>query len=245
MPRSQVIGSSTFQTTQNRLNQHAPNQHQIPAPPIPPPFLPTFQSVSRVEPSRVVLSSAPKLYSARPTTSSNIPTVELPASALLADTQIHHYDVPTVTQFEPQKVKKTKTEKSAINPMAEDIIRAAKASSALQSYGTKDKKKLDKKTLRIAGGSSWEDNSLADWPEDDFRIFCGDLGNDVNDELLTRTFSKYGSFQRSKVIRDKRTGKSKGYGFISFKEPQDFIRAMKEMDGKFNFFIFFFEHHEL
>lgn len=46
---------------------------------------------------------------------------------------------------------------------------------------------------------------------------------------------------RAKVIRDKRTGKSKGFGFISFKEPSDFIRAMKEMDGMcilFNFFIF-------
>lgn len=74
--------------------------------------------------------------------------------------------------------------------------------------------------------------SLSDWPEDDFRIFCGDLGNDVNDELLTRTFNKFSSFQRAKVIRDKRTSKSKGYGFVSFKDPQDFIRAMKEMDGK-------------
>jgi len=35
------------------------------------------------------------------------------------------------------------------------------------------------------------------------------------------------------VIRDKRTGKSKGFGFISFKEPADFIRAMKEMDGRY------------
>lgn len=74
---------------------------------------------------------------------------------------------------------------------------------------------------------------LNDWPDDDFRIFCGDLGNDVNDELLTRTFNKFPSFQRAKVIRDKRTSKSKGYGFVSFKEPQDFIRAMKEIDGRY------------
>lgn len=78
----------------------------------------------------------------------------------------------------------------------------------------------------------WEDHSLSDWNDDDFRIFCGDLGNDVNDELLTRTFNKYPSFNKAKVIRDKRTGKSKGFGFISFKEPSDFIRAMKEMDGE-------------
>lgn len=87
-------------------------------------------------------------------------------------------------------------------------------------------------TVRTAGGQVWEDHSLADWQDDDFRIFCGDLGNDVNDEMLTRTFNKYQSFLKAKVIRDKRTGKSKGFGFISFKEPADFIRAMKEMDGK-------------
>lgn len=87
-------------------------------------------------------------------------------------------------------------------------------------------------TVRTAGGQVWEDSSLADWNDDDFRIFCGDLGNDVNDELLTRTFNKFPSFQRAKVIRDKRTGKSKGFGFVSFKEPADFIKAMKEMDGK-------------
>lgn len=84
----------------------------------------------------------------------------------------------------------------------------------------------------MAGGQVWEDASLADWETDDFRIFCGDLGNDVNDELLTRTFNKFPSFMRAKVIRDKRTGKSKGFGFVSFKEPADFIRAMKEMDGE-------------
>lgn len=67
------------------------------------------------------------------------------------------------------------------------------------------------------------------------RIFCGDLGNDVTDELLTRTFNKFPSFQRAKVIRDKRTNKSKGYGFVSFKEPADFTKAMKEMNGKFQF----------
>lgn len=109
-----------------------------------------------------------------------------------------------------------------------------KASSALQSFGPSHYKNRgkDKKLMRTAGGQTWEDLSLADWPEDDFRIFCGDLGNDVTDELLTRTFNKYPSFIRARVVRDKRTNKSKGYGFISFKDPADFTKAMKEMNGK-------------
>jgi hypothetical protein len=111
-----------------------------------------------------------------------------------------------------------------------------KASSALQSFGPDDYKRRgskNRKLTRTAGGQVWEDLSLTDWPDDDFRIFCGDLGNDVTDELLTRTFNKYPSFNRAKVIRDKRTNKSKGYGFISFKDPADFTRAMKEMNGRY------------
>lgn len=97
----------------------------------------------------------------------------------------------------------------------------------------KRKGSKNRKLMRTAGGQTWEDSSLSDWPDDDFRIFCGDLGNDVTDELLTRTFNKFPSFQRAKVIRDKRTNKSKGYGFISFKDPADFTKAMKEMNGKY------------
>ncbi|XP_069356151.1 RNA-binding protein 42-like isoform X1 [Maniola hyperantus] len=95
------------------------------------------------------------------------------------------------------------------------------------------KEKKHRKVVRTAGGQVWEDVTLLDWPDDDFRMFCGDLGNDVTDELLTRTFGKYTSFQRAKVIRDKRTNKSKGFGFVSFKDPGDFIKAMKEMDGRY------------
>lgn len=227
---SQVKQFNAYNTAPHRppIISRAPmHSHQAPS------FNSTFQP-AQAEKTPIILSRAPKLY--------NVPSVDVPSytsqstSSMPApsvggtnfDINSVQFEVPTTT-----KVKKSKSDKSQSNHIAEDIIKAAKASSALQSFGSKDKKKVDKKTIRQAGGSTWEDQSLADWPEDDFRIFCGDLGNDVNDELLTRTFSKFASFQRAKVIRDKRTSKSKGYGFVSFKEPQDFIRAMKEMDGKY------------
>lgn len=87
--------------------------------------------------------------------------------------------------------------------------------------------------LRTAANEQWVDQTMTDWPENDFRIFCGDLGNEVSDAMLTSAFSKYPSFAKAKVVRDKRTGKSKGYGFVSFLEPTDFIRAFKEMNGKY------------
>ena len=101
---------------------------------------------------------------------------------------------------------------------------------------SKKKKKLiatHKCQLRSAGGATWVDQSMTEWPENDFRIFCGDLGNEVSDNMLSNAFNKYKSFVKAKVIRDKRTGKSKGYGFVSFLDPKDFIAAFKEMNGKY------------
>jgi len=87
--------------------------------------------------------------------------------------------------------------------------------------------------LRKAAGSVWNDSTLDDWPEDDFRVFVGDLGNEVTDELLAQAFRKYKSFQKSRVIRDKKTGKTKGYGFVSFGSPEDLLKATNEMNRKY------------
>jgi hypothetical protein len=35
--------------------------------------------------------------------------------------------------------------------------------------------------MRKAAGEVWEDKTMEDWPENDYRIFCGNLGNEVND----------------------------------------------------------------
>ena len=61
----------------------------------------------------------------------------------------------------------------------------------------------------------------------------GDIGNDVNDDTLTRAFSKYPTFLKAKVIRERQTKKTKGYGFVSFKDPHDFMQAMREMNGNY------------
>ena len=75
---------------------------------------------------------------------------------------------------------------------------------------TVKKIKKSKKIVRTGGGQMWEDPSLKEWDVNDFRIFCGDLGNDVTDEVLQRTFGRYPSFQKAKVIRDKKSNKTKG-----------------------------------
>lgn len=42
------------------------------------------------------------------------------------------------------------------------------------------------------------------------RIFVGDLGNEVNDDVLQKSFQKFTTLLKAKVVRDKRTNKTKG-----------------------------------
>lgn len=95
------------------------------------------------------------------------------------------------------------------------------------------KSKKSKKHIRSSGGEIWEDKTLDDWGESDFRIFVGDLGQEVTDELLTKAFSRYVSFRRAKVVIDKVTRKPKGYGFVALGDPDDYIKAMREMQGHY------------
>jgi len=46
--------------------------------------------------------------------------------------------------------------------------------------------------------------------------------------LFSLNLDLYSLFQ---VVRDKRTGKTKGYGFVSFSNPTDLAAAIKEMNG--------------
>ena len=117
--------------------------------------------------------------------------------------------------------------------MKEKNIQKIKEEKERVDHLAKLKKIKKEKTFRKAGGELWVDETMEDWPENDFRMFIGNLAVEVNDENLTNSFRKFPSFQRCKVIRDKGSGKSKGYGFISFSEGQDFLAAMKEMQGKY------------
>lgn len=103
-----------------------------------------------------------------------------------------------------------------------------------ETEGENAPKKKTKKVVRAAGGEVWEDHSLEDWDDNDFRLFAGDLGNEVTEEILYKAFSKYPSLLRTRVVRDTRTMKSKGFGFISFRDPDDFVKAWREMNGKIN-----------
>lgn len=93
----------------------------------------------------------------------------------------------------------------------------------------KDEKRVH---LRIGAGMIWNDPTMDDWPEDGFRIFVGNLGNDSDSDMLAKCFRHYPSFQMARVIRKKGLN-NKSYGFVSFADPMEMVRSMREMEGKY------------
>eukprot|EP01084_Bolivina_argentea_P273894 466681_1 len=66
----------------------------------------------------------------------------------------------------------------------------------------------------------------------DRRLFVHSLAWKTDDDSLAEVFRKYGELQEAVVIRDKKTGKSKGYGFVTFKYSESAQSALHEPNKK-------------
>ncbi|KAJ5728970.1 RNA recognition motif domain eukaryote [Penicillium malachiteum] len=65
-----------------------------------------------------------------------------------------------------------------------------------------------------------------------FHIFVGDLSNEVNDDILLQAFSAFGTISEARVMWDMKTGRSRGYGFVAFRDRGDADKALTAMDGE-------------
>jgi len=116
-----------------------------------------------------------------------------------------------------------------ITQEALEIVKVALTSDKGEQRSETKKRAIPRKVA----GQTGEDSTLSDWPENDHRLFCGNLGNEVNDEVLTKAFINFVTFNMARVVRDKHSRKTKGYGFVSFASPFDLALACKEMNGKY------------
>ncbi|KAK5826883.1 hypothetical protein PVK06_021816 [Gossypium arboreum] len=65
-----------------------------------------------------------------------------------------------------------------------------------------------------------------------FNIFVGDLSPEVTDAMLFACFSVYPSCSDARVMWDQKTGRSRGFGFVSFRNQQDAQSAINDLSGK-------------
>jgi RNA recognition motif-containing protein len=63
-------------------------------------------------------------------------------------------------------------------------------------------------------------------------LFIGKLSFDTTDETLKQFFEQIGEVASARVITDRDSGKSKGFGFIQFKDEADNQKAIDQLDGK-------------
>ncbi|KAK3246681.1 hypothetical protein CYMTET_43789 [Cymbomonas tetramitiformis] len=67
---------------------------------------------------------------------------------------------------------------------------------------------------------------------DEFKCFVGGLSFDTDDHSLKEAFGRFGEVFDAKVIMDRETGRSRGFGFVTFTNNNDMDRAIGEMDGQ-------------
>ncbi|QCE02492.1 RNA-binding protein Musashi [Vigna unguiculata] len=68
------------------------------------------------------------------------------------------------------------------------------------------------------------------------KIFVGGLAWETQRDTVGRYFEQFGEILETVVITDKNTGRSKGYGFITFKDPEVALKAVQNpypiIDGR-------------
>src|SRR3972149_1342288 len=64
------------------------------------------------------------------------------------------------------------------------------------------------------------------------RIYVGNLPWSVTKAKLEELFSSFGEIEEALVIANKYTGRSRGFGFVTFKKDSDADKAIANMEGK-------------
>lgn len=63
-------------------------------------------------------------------------------------------------------------------------------------------------------------------------IFVANLNYKVQDEELKQLFEGFGTVDSARVIIDRETGRSKGFGFVEMPNDEEANTALKELEGK-------------
>lgn len=69
------------------------------------------------------------------------------------------------------------------------------------------------------------------------KLFVGNLPWKVSEDELRDVFGQYGEIEDLIILKDKETGKAKGFGFVTYKESADADAAIEklnnfELDGR-------------
>lgn len=63
------------------------------------------------------------------------------------------------------------------------------------------------------------------------KLFVGGLSWSTNDDGLRMAFERFGNVTEAKVILDRETGRSRGFGFVTFSDDEAAHSAISALDG--------------
>jgi RNA recognition motif-containing protein len=63
------------------------------------------------------------------------------------------------------------------------------------------------------------------------RLYVGNLNFNTTEDTIRDAFSAFGALKYVKILTDRDTGKSRGFGFVEFAEDKDAATAMHTMNG--------------
>uniref|UniRef100_A0A7N0USU8 RRM domain-containing protein n=1 Tax=Kalanchoe fedtschenkoi TaxID=63787 RepID=A0A7N0USU8_KALFE len=69
------------------------------------------------------------------------------------------------------------------------------------------------------------------YPETDYKLFVGNLSWSVTSESLTQLFQQHGNVVGARVLYDGETGRSRGYGFVSYTSQAEMENALETLNG--------------
>ncbi|MFP4500844.1 MAG: RNA recognition motif domain-containing protein [Candidatus Hydrogenedentota bacterium] len=63
-------------------------------------------------------------------------------------------------------------------------------------------------------------------------IYVGNLSYSTDDDQLNQAFAEFGEVTSAKVIMDRESGRSRGFGFVEMPNQQEGQEAINQLDGK-------------
>ncbi|XP_078527102.1 RNA-binding protein 3-like [Lissotriton helveticus] len=67
---------------------------------------------------------------------------------------------------------------------------------------------------------------------DEGKLFVGGLSFDTTEQSMEDVFCKYGQIQDCVVVKDRETGRSRGFGFVTYRNADDAKEALQGMNGE-------------
>lgn len=61
-------------------------------------------------------------------------------------------------------------------------------------------------------------------------IYCGNLPYRMTDQDLSELFAEYGEVTSARIIKDRETGRSKGFGFVEMENDSEANEAISALD---------------